>query len=588
MITPEILKNLPSTFGIYQYMDHQGRVLYVGKAKNIKKRVRSYFRISDDRVLIQEDLSMRIQIMLQQVAYIHTIVVSSEQDALLLENSLIKQLKPKYNILLRDDKTYPYICIDMSCDFPRFEMTRKVRHCKDLYYFGPYPSGCRDILDSLYALFPLVQKKSCLSAKKACLFFQIQKCKAPCENRISKEEYLEILQSALFLLQNKTKLLEALEKKMHDLAQKLLFEEANTYKQRIEKIRPLTNFSQVAYHQPYNFDILSIIKEASSSKYYATLVQLFMRDGKIVASNFKNIKSDYEIDINSVYTQFILNHYKEKIPIVPQAILIDSELENQKELEDFIFQRQEKKVLIQKPLRGFKYNLVQIASKNAQEIFRQQNHLSPLLLEVKNTFKLSQTPFRIEIFDTSHHGFSFKVGGMVVFENEKFVRSDYRHYNLQGDDEYSQMQEMLTRRIQNFENNPPPNLWLIDGGRGQINLAKKLLDSTGVEIDIIGIAKEKLDYKAHRAKGRARDKIYLLDSMIALDTSNKSLQFLQKLRDEAHRFAITFHKSQKTKGFIKKLQYTPSELKRLLDFYGSFENLNQASKEEISKVLKKS
>lgn len=586
MITPEVLKNLPSTFGIYQYMDQQGRVLYVGKAKNIKKRVRSYFRINNGKVLIQKDLSIRIQIMLQQVSCIHTIVVSSEQDALLLENSLIKQLKPKYNILLRDDKTYPYIYVDMSSDFPRFEMTRRIKQHKNIHYFGPYPSGCKDILDSLYALFPLVQKRSCLASKKACLFFQIQKCKAPCEDRISKQEYLEILHSALALLKNKTKLLQSLEQRMIELAQKLLFEEANIYKQRIEKIRPLTNFSQVAYLQPYNFDILSIVKE-KSTKYCATLVQLFMRDGRIIASNSKNIKSDYEIDENSVYTQFILNHYKEKIPIVPQAILMDVELENQEELEKFIFERQGKKVAIQRPLRGFKYNLIQIAIKNAQEVFRQQNQLSPLLVEMKNIFKLTQTPFRIEVFDTSHHSFSFKVGGMIVFENDNFIKEDYRHYNLQGDDEYSQMQEMLTRRIQNFENNPPPNLWLLDGGKGQVNLAKKLLDSAGITVDLIGIAKEKVDFKAHRAKGRAKDKIYLLDSVVTLDTGNKFLQFLQKLRDEAHRFAITFHKSQKTKGFIKKSQYSPSELKRLLDFYGNFENLNQASRQEVLKVLKK-
>lgn len=585
MITQETLNNLPTTFGIYQYLDHQGRVLYVGKAKNIKKRVKSYFKIQDTKVLPQNNLSQRIQIMLNQTTQIHTIVVSSEQDALLLENSLIKQLKPKYNILLRDDKTYPYICIDMSEDFPRFEISRKVQHKKEMLYFGPYPSGCRDILDSLYALFTLVQKKSCIKGKKACLFYQINRCKAPCEGKITKEAYREILQEALWILKNKNKLLEALEQKMQDLAQKLLFEEANIYKQRIQKITPLTNFSQISYPQPYDFDILSIVKNHS---HHAILIKLFMREGKIIASDFENIKSDYEIDDNDIYTQFILNHYKEKLPIIPQNILIGTDIENTKELKDFIYQYQGKKVVIQKPLKGFKASLIAIANQNANEILRQQNQQENTLLKgIKDIFKLSQTPFRIEVFDTSHHNFSFKVGGMIVFENNRFVKNAYRHYHLEGNDEYSQMQEMLTRRIESFEKNPPPNLWLLDGGKAQINLAKKLLQSAGVDIDIIGIAKEKLDHKAHRAKGRAKDTIYLSDSVLHLDTNNTSLQFLQKLRDEAHRFAITFHKNQKTKNFIKNTTYSPSELKKLLDYYGDFTTINNAPKEEIRQILKK-
>lgn len=585
MITQEILNNLPTTFGIYQYIDRQDRVLYVGKAKNIKKRVKSYFKISGSQAVPQNTLSQRIQIMLNQATQIHTIVVSSEQDALLLENSLIKQLKPKYNILLRDDKTYPYIYVDISQDFPRFEMTRKIQHHKKILYFGPYPSGCRDILDSLYALFPLVQKKSCIKGKKACLFYQINRCKAPCEGKITKEDYNGILQSALQTLKNKNQMIEALQSKMQDLAQKLLFEEANIYKQRIQKITPLANFSKISYPQPYNFDVLNIVKNHSC---HAILIKLFMREGKIIASDFENIKSDYEIDDNAVYTQFILNHYKEKLPIIPQNILIGTELDNSRELEDFIYQHQEKKILIQKPIKGFKASLIAITNQNAKEILRQYNQQeNSLLKEIKEFFKLSQTPFRIEVFDTSHHSFSYKVGGMIVFEDNHFIKKDYRHYHLEGDDEYSQMKEMLVKRINSFGKNPPPNLWLLDGGKAQINLAKKLLESSGVDIDIIGIAKEKNNYKTRRAKGKAKDTIYLSKTILSLDTDNYYLQFFQKLRDEAHRFTITFHKNQKTKGFIKNSTYSPSELKKLLDYYGNFTSLNSAPQEEIKQILKR-
>ncbi len=587
MITPQILKSLPTTFGIYQYLDKDGKILYVGKAKNIKKRIKSYFIINEDQVLPNPSMSQRIQLMLAQAMQIHTIIVSSEQDALLLENTLIKQLKPKYNILLRDDKTYPYICINLNEDFPRFEMTRKLIHSQAIKYFGPYPSGCRDLLDSLYSLLPLVQKKSCLRAKKACLFYQIQKCPAPCQNQITKEEYQKTIDTALHLLHHKNKLQDALKEKMQDLAQKLLFEEANLYKMRIQKITPLANFSQIMHHKPYTFDIFCILKENDKKIHQAILLKLFMRDGQIIASDSKYIQSDYEIDIQSLYTQFILHHYKTPLPIVPQAILLDSILENKEELQDFIATHQNKKIPIEYPQRGFKLQLVEIAMKNASELMRQQNERHPLLHELKHLLHLSQTPYRIEVFDTSHHGFDFNVGGMVVFEHDIFIKDSYRHYHLEGKDEYSQMQEMLTRRIQSFQKDPPPNLWLLDGGRAQINLAIKLLNSAGISLDVIAIAKEKLDHKAHRAKGRAKDSIYTQEHILTLNPHHQALQFLQKLRDEAHRYAISFHRKQKTKGLLKNTTpYSPAQLKKLLDYYGDFHHLQKASTQEIKQILK--
>ena len=607
MITPDFLSNLPTTFGIYQYLDPQGKILYIGKAKNLKKRIKSYFSLQDGVLIPSSKTSQRIQIMLSQASDIRTIIVSSEQDALLLENSLIKQLKPKYNILLRDDKTYPYICIDLGADFPRFEMTRKLTPDKsakldstqstkgqNLRYFGPYPSGCKDILDSLYNLLPLVQKKSCLRAKKACLFHQIGKCPAPCEGKITKEAYHTTITQALTLLQNKSKLLESLTTKMQDLAQKLLFEEANLYKTRIAKITPLTNFSSIAYHKPHDFDILSIAQERRGGHYESVLLKLFMRGGRIIASDFETLKNDFEIDKPAIYRQFILNHYKDKLPLAPEAILLDCALDSPQapdttdELESFIALHQDKKIPIQTPQKGLKATLIKTALTNAQEILRQQNSQSTTLTELKTLLNLSQTPFRIEIFDTSHHSFSFNVGAMVVYENDAFLKDAYRHYNLTTLDEYSQMQELLTRRIQSFEKSPPPNLWLIDGGRAQLNLAKKLLESAGIELDVIALAKEKLDHKAHRAKGSAKDTIYTLESTLALKPQDTRLQLLQKLRDEAHRYAISFHRRQKTKGLFKaKTPYTPAQLKKLLDFYGDFETLQNAPTHEITKILKK-
>ncbi|MCE3037702.1 excinuclease ABC subunit UvrC [Helicobacter anatolicus] len=589
MITPQTLNNLPTTFGIYQYFDSQGKLLYVGKAKNIKKRVKSYFKFQENHLIPNPKNSQRIQIMIAQAYHINTIIVSNEQDALLLENSLIKQLKPKYNILLRDDKTYPYIMVDLNTPFPFFEITRKVISKKNIQYFGPYPTGARDILDSLYDLLPLVQKKSCIKSKKACLFHQINKCPAPCEQKITKEAYATTTQEALHLLLHKEKLLTKMREKMQNLAEKLLFEEANLYKNRIEKIASISNFSEISYHKPYNLDIISIAKQTQNKEHIAILIKLFMREGKIIASDYELIKSDYEIDDSAVFTQHILNHYKEKLPILPESILFSQPLINTQELQDFIYNTQDKKLPIQFPKTGYKKTLIQIAEKNAQELLRQKiilkNKDEEILYLIKQGFNLSQTPFRIEIFDTSHHSFTFNVGAMVTYENNAFNKPSYRHYNLTSKDEYSQMQELLTHRIKSFSKNPPPNLWIIDGGKGQLNIAHELLESAGVDIDILAISKEKIDFKAHRAKGNAKDTIHSLQYSYKLDTQDKKLQFIQKLRDEVHRFAISFHRHKKTKDISKNLPYTLAQQKKLLQYFGDFTTLQNAPQELIKKIL---
>ena len=589
MINQQTLSHLPETFGIYQYIDKSGRILYVGKAKNLKKRVKSYFRFKDNLPIPNPANSPRIQMMISQTFQIHTIIVSSEQDALLLENSLIKQLKPKYNILLRDDKTYPYIFIDLSKPFPRFEITRQLtQQHRDIRYYGPYPSGCREILDSLYDLCPLVQKSSCIKSKKACLFYQIKKCPAPCEQKITQEEYKNTIQKALELLENKPKLLSLLEAKMLNSSQALLFEEAQKYKERIQKIAPLVNFSQITSSKPYCLDVLAII----TLNHSAILMKIFMRNGKISSSDYEILRHDFEITKTSVYTQYILNHYKDPIPIPPTEILLDEKLskDEQMQLESFLSTHQNQAITLHTPQRGFKKSLLDIAKKNAEEILRQsllKNKDHDLILEqIKNTFSLSQTPFRIEVFDTSHHSFTYKVGGMIVYENDKFIKTSYRHYHLDGNDEYSQMSEMLTRRIQSFEKTPPPSLWVLDGGKAQLNLAKKLLESSGVYIDLLAISKEKLDSKAHRAKGSAKDIIYTENSTHRLSPQDPRLLFFQKLRDEAHRFAISFHRKQKTSSISKNLPYSPAQIKRLLDFFGDFVTIRNTPEEKIKKFLK--
>lgn len=581
MTLADKIRQMPQNAGIYQYFDNRYKILYIGKAKNLKKRVKSYFSLKDGIVYPAQNLSPRISNMVQKIYDIKTIIVDNEQDALILENSLIKQLKPKYNILLRDDKTYPYILIDKEADFPRLDIVRKIYDNKNYLYFGPYSSGIKDIIDSIYEFVPLVQKKSCIRGKEACLFYQIKRCCAPCVGKINKEEYAKILSNAIELLENPNKLINMLTNKMQKLAENLRFEEANILKLRIQKIRQITNVSVIDLAKLYNFDIFTIL----ISKNKSILVKMFMRDGKITFSDYYFINhNDNDINLDYLYTQALINHYKHNPPLKLDSILLPVELESKNEIVDFFYSNFNKKIKILSPKSGDKKNLVELALKNAKNIL-DNNKDNKIAESLQSLLDLENIPNRIEIFDTSHHSGSNSVGGMVVFENDEFIKNSYRKYLLQGSDEYSQMQEMLTRRATDFASLPPPDLWLIDGGMGQINIALQILDSSGANVDVVAIAKEKIDHKAYRAKGGAKDIIRSANLEIRLAKDDERLLFLQKLRDEAHRYAITFHRKKKTDS-LKNTSYTPSQVKKLLNYFGSFENINQANQELIKQVLR--
>lgn len=583
------LKKLPNKSGVYHYFDSEGRLLYIGKAKNLKNRIKSYFRFTPN-LSVAPNLSARISQMVSQIASMRYIVVENENDALILENSLIKQLKPKYNILLRDDKTYPYLCVDISEDYPRILLTRKVFKSQSIHYFGPYSSGGRDLLDSLYETFPLAQKESCLKGKKACLFYQIKRCLAPCEGKISKEDYRKILEQALECIQNPKKILAILDKKMQFLSENLRFEEAMVLRDRIAKIKQISPLSGVDFARMEDLDIFALEIEGNKG----VLVKFFVRGGRVVSSASNVIKSQYELNIEEIYTQSLINYYSGEILIKPKQILIPYDLKEKKdELEQFLYQKLHKKIPIHCPKSGDKKQLCNLALKNAKESLNLNLTASEeILLDIQKLFGLQNMPYRIEIFDTSHHRGKQCVGAMVVYD-ERFIKESYRHYLLEGSDEYSQMKEMLQRRIEKFKEEVPPDLWVLDGGVGQINLAKDLLNSEGVNLEVVGISKEKLDSKAHRAKGAALD--ILRDEKgqeYRLKSSDKRLQFLQKLRDEVHRFAITFHQKQKqktmqqskvleVKGVGKAIQ------KRLLAYFGSFEGIKKASLDELEKILSK-
>jgi len=583
----EKLQNLPNQAGIYQYFDKNGKLLYIGKAKILKNRVKSYFRFTPT-LQPSPKLAPRIFKMISEVDNMHYIVVDNENDALILENSLIKQLNPKYNILLRDDKTYPYIYIDTKEDFPRLEITRKVIKDKAVKYFGPFSSGAKDLLDSIYEIIPLVQKKSCIKGGKACMFYQIERCLAPCEDKISKEEYAKLIEKALYLINHKSKVITELTKKMELYSSQFRFEEAMKLRDRIQTISKSQIKSTLDFAKDEDLDLFCI----DFTKTKAVIVKMFIRAGKLISTSHNYINITDITTTDDIYKTAIISYYSSEIPFIPSTILIADDIKIVDELEQFISLKYNKKITIKKPQVGIKAELIKVATSNAKELLKldkiENNHI--IYKELQQLLKLDKIPYRFECYDNSQMMGQAKVGAMIVWDNNSFYKEDYRLYNLEANDEYGQMKEMLTRRVHRFDTNPAPDLWVIDGGKTLLSLAYDIVNSMGVNLEIVAIAKEKIDAKAHRAKGGAKDIVYTKDNVFKLETSDKRLQFLQRLRDEAHRSAIGFHKKQKRKedkqiSLLNIKGIGEAKVKKLLNYFGTFETIQKSTYDELNEIV---
>ncbi|WP_310440863.1 excinuclease ABC subunit UvrC [Sulfurimonas sp.] len=583
----ETIKQLPQGAGIYQYFDKDGHLLYIGKAKSLAKRVKSYFNFTPE-LKPNSNLSGRITKMISETHAMNYIVVNSENDALILENSLIKQLSPKYNILLRDDKTYPYIYIDNSQEYPRFEITRKIIKSSNIKYYGPYSVGARDILDSIYEICRLVQKKGSLKSKKLCLYYQIGKCLGPCELKVSKEAYKKELDTAKELIQNKKTLIKKLEEKMLFYAQNLRFEEAGEIRDRCERIGRSEIKSEIDFASDENYDIFVVQNTPSR----AVVVRIFMREGKIISSSHDYIQLHEGYDEDEVYQRVVMEFYSNGKPPIIAPILVASDFEGRDTIENYLTTLFEKKAHIKIPKTGNKKRLIDLALINALELLKKDKNQNSteIFSEIQELFSLQKTPNRVEIFDNSHMSGVATVGAMAVYENGTFDKKSYRIYHLDARDEYSQMRETLTRRVESFSKNSPPDLWIIDGGSTLLNLALEILESNGIFLDVIAISKEKIDAKAHRAKGKAKDIIHTKDEIFKLQESDKRLHWVQKLRDEAHRCAIGFHKKTKLKldqesKLLTLKGISQAKIIKLLKHFGTFDALKKSSVEEISSIL---
>ncbi|NKQ40016.1 MAG: excinuclease ABC subunit UvrC [Sulfurovum sp.] len=585
----ESIKKLPSSCGVYQYFDQHSKLLYIGKAKNLKNRVKSYWRFTPS-LQPNPTLNPRIIKMLAETVRLEYIVVDSEEDALILENSLIKQLRPKYNILLRDDKTYPYIYIDESQEFPRFELTRKVIKGNKIRYYGPFPNGGKALLDAIYEIYQLVQKKSCLRGGQACLFYQIEKCLAPCEQKITSKQYHEIIAQVKKAINDRKTITVKLQERMSILAKNERYEEAGKIRDQISQIKSLKINSSIDMANSEDIDIIAI----SNTKEQSVIVKLFIRNGKLVSSARSLFRGNGIFDIAAAYRQVLLDFYSTHNPSVPKSILVAESFDSMSDFSQILSKRIGKKIIISSPQRGKKKRLVELSLRNGQELLK--NSLKkPMGIEpnMKDLLELERSPHRVEIFDNSHMMGVATVGAMVVWNEGIWERDSYRRYKLAAKDEYGQMTEMLQRRISSFDTNPAPDLWVLDGGQANLNLAVGLLKTIGVNLDVVAIAKEKLDSKANRAKGAAKDIIYSQEGILKLKSSDKRLQWLQKLRDESHRFAIAYHKNLKRRedtqiSLLNKKGIGKATVKKLIDYFGSFDMIEKARHEEIASVTNKS
>ena len=585
----EKIKNLPDSAGVYQYFDTNGRLLYIGKAKSLKKRVKSYFGFSPS-LRPNPKLSVRITKMVEQTVSMDYIVVNSEHDALILENSLIKQLHPKYNILLRDDKTYPYIYRDDSQKFPRYEITRKVIQSSDITYFGPYSVAARDILDSLYELCKLVQKKSCLASKKLCLYYQIDKCLGPCEITGLEAAYKKELERAQDLITNKPSLIKALKEKMEFYSEELRFEEALQIRDRIERIERSQIKSEIDFASKENYDIFVV----QNSESRAVVVRMFMRDGRIISSSHDFIQLNEGYDEDEFYRRVLLDFYSNEKPPIIAPILVMKKFDTLEVIEEHLTQLFEKKAQIIIPQKGDKKKIIELALLNATELLKKdiKGENTKLSKDIQELFALQRVPSRVEVFDNSHISGVATVGAMIVYVQGAFDKKSYRTYHLQARDEYAQMRETLTRRVASFSKNSPPDLWIIDGGETLLKLALDIVESSGTQLDVIAISKEKIDAKTHRAKGKANDIVHTKEQSFSLLSSDKRLQWIQNLRDEAHRAAISFHKKTKLKQdqeskLLSLHGISQAKIVKLLKHFGTFEALRKINEDAIGEILNK-
>lgn len=583
------LKTMPGSAGVYRMIDDKDRVLYVGKAKNLKKRVVAYTRLMQ--------LPIRIARMVAQTVRMEIITTHTEAEALLLESNLIKKLKPRYNILLRDDKSFPYILITEDHDYPRIVKHRGAR-AKDGSCFGPFASAwaVNNTINHLQRAFLL---RSCTDAvfanrSRPCLLYQIKRCSAPCVDRVAKAEYDGLVDICRdFLTGRSQKILKQLEADMLAASERMDFEQAAMYRDRIRAL------SQIRSHQDINLegveeaDVIALHHEGGQS-----CVQVFFfRSGSNYGNRSYFPRHEQGAEIPEILSAFVGQFYADKP--APKQVLLSHEIEGQELVETALSINNNRKITLQVPKRGGRRKLVEHALTNAKDALGRRMAESAsqrkLLEDLADKLELDSTPERIEVYDNSHIQGTNMVGGMIVAGPEGFMKSAYRKFNIKGDiapgDDFAMMREVLTRRFARAQKEDPdrengtwPDLCLIDGGLGQLGVAREVLEDLGIEdVMLVGVAKG-VDRNAGKEVLHIPGK-----APVRLDMKDPVLYFIQRLRDEAHRWAIGTHRAKRAKQIGKSvLDSVPgvggARKKALLHHFGSARGVADAGLSDLEAV----
>lgn len=580
----EHLKQLPAEPGVYLMKDSFDNIIYVGKALSLKNRVRQYFQSSKNH-------PSKVKSMVKNIAKFEYIITDSELEALILECNLIKQYRPKYNVLLRDDKTYPYIKVTTNEDYPRVLKVRKVRKDK-AKYFGPYTNttAVNDTLEIIRNTYPIRTcnidiDKATKNKVRPCLNLHIKKCTGPCTGNASKDEYNKMIEEIILFLSGKEeKLIELLKEKMNKCAMDFNFEDAAMYRDKIKSLEDMMQNQKIdATSVDVNQDIIAMARANDE----ACVQVFFVRNGKIVGREHFMLEGVMDSSRASILGSFVKQFYMEQ-EYIPKELIIEDEIEDSFILEEWLSAKKGQRVTIRVPQKGEKKNLVDMVYKNAVEYLEKFSDMNKrkyeksigALEELKQILNLEAMPKRIESFDISNIQGVDSIGSMVVFTNGKKDKKEYRRYKIKtviGPNDYDSMAEIVERRLKygNF-----PDLMLLDGGKGQVSAVKKVLDKYNVEIPLWGMYKD----DKHRTKG-----LISQEKEIELDKTTNLYRFVASIQEEVHNYAITYHRSLRNKSLTKSVLddiqgIGEKRKKALLNHFKDIEAIKKATFEEILEV----
>jgi excinuclease ABC subunit C len=588
------INNLPSNPGVYLFKDKRGTILYVGKAGNIKHRVSSYFQKPAGK-------DLKTLTMLEKVADIDTMVTDTEKEAFILEDTLIKTHRPRYNVKLRDDKNYPCLKLSLEEEYPTLCIVRRIKKDGSLY-FGPYPSATslRETLRLIRRLFPI---RTCMDTKfthrlRRCINYEMGRCLGPCCEGVDPNKYREVVQQVRMFLAGKNRdLVEVLKKKMEEASEELHFEAAAKIRDQIASIEQVVEKQKIVSTDFLDQDVIGFHRQ----DHKIVLYPLFVRAGRLMGGRGFVISSAGLLD-EEVLSSFVFQYYREG-KFIPEQIWIPKSIPEQDFVEQWLTELKGKKVKILVPLKGDKKHLLKMASENAEQFLLAKDELDKdeekLLDSLKERLHLRNVPRRIEAFDISNFQGGNAVGSMVSFEDGKPDKERYRHFKIktiEGADDYGMMYEVLLRRYQKAaKENNLPDLVLLDGGRGQLNVAQEVFKELGIrEVDLISLAKERSVEKPRASRLRkTEEKVFhpQYKEPFILGRHSPILHLLDRIRDEAHRFAITYHKKVRSRETVKsEIGEIPGigriRQKELLRYFGTVEKIKQATEDELARAPK--